>query len=177
MSKAKNKASLQKNFITFKRQAQTLFLSTVTDEGKPNASYSPFVSDDNGYLYIFVSGLASHTQDLLESSEVSVLLTEDEEKSRQIYARQRISYQCSVEIIANEHEKYPLILDKMENHFGNIIELLRNLPDFILFQLTPFQGQYVKGFGKAYKLVGEGLLDLEHIQPNKKSKNNGLVED
>lgn len=167
MSQQKNKKSLQESFISFKQKTKTLFLSTITSDGKPNASYSPFVSDDEGYLYIFVSSLASHTQDLLKSSEVSVLLAEDEKEAKQIYARQRINFLCTVEVISTDEKKYSVVLDEMENRFGNIIDLLRNLPDFILFRLTPFQGQYVKGFGKAYRLVGAGLLELEHIQPNK----------
>lgn len=168
MSQGKQKESIKESFDRFKKNVKTLHLSTITNDGKPNASYSPFISDEQGSLYIFVSGLASHTQDLLETPEASVLLVEDEEKTRQIFARQRISYQCSVEIVSNDNQDYSKHLNAMEKRFGNIIELLKTLPDFILFRLTPHQGQYVKGFGKAYKLIGSGLLELKHIQPNKK---------
>jgi len=37
------------------------------------------------------------------------------------------------------------------------------LPDFIQFRLTTNQGQYVHGFGKAYKLIGQGFLVLEYL--------------
>ena len=153
-------------FVQFKQKAQTLQLSTLTAEKKPNGSYSPFVTDQQGNFYIFVSQLASHTQDLLANPEASILLIEDEAETRQIFARQRISYQCQVEKVASESNDFAPMLDALEARFGNVVELLRTLPDFILFRLTPYQGQYVKGFGKAYKLIGEGLLTLEHIQPN-----------
>jgi len=168
MSQDKKKESIKESFDHFKKNVKTLHLSTITRNGKPNASYSPFVSDAEGHLYIFVSGLASHTQDLLDTADASVLLMEDEAKTRQIFARQRISYQCSVEIVSRKNEGYLKHLNAMEKRFGNIMELLRTLPDFILFRLTPHQGQYVKGFGKAYKLIGSSLLELEHIAPNKK---------
>jgi len=155
---------LEQSFNRFKQSVKTLQLATLTAEGKPNASYSPFVVDKQGSFYIFVSQLASHTQDLLANPQVSILLIQDEADTRQIFARQRISYQCDVEIVSEESNDYLLMLNMLEERFGNVVELLRTLPDFILFRLTPYQGQYVKGFGKAYKLVGEGLLELEHIR-------------
>jgi len=157
--------TLEEGFDSFKQSVKTLQLSTLTTEGKPNASYSPFIEDDSGNFYIFVSQLAGHTQDLLSNPQASILLIQDEVETRQIFARKRISYQCDVIAIPPNDPRYDSILDSMEKRFGNIMELLRNLPDFILFQLTPYQGQYVKGFGKAFKLKGKGLLELEHIVP------------
>lgn len=158
------KQSLEESFANFKQSVKTLQLSTLTAEGKPNASYSPFVTDEQGNFYIFVSQLASHTQDLLDNPQASILLVQDEAEARQIFARKRISYQCNVEVVTDESSDYLSMLNAMEDRFGNVVELLRTLPDFILFRLKPYQGQYVKGFGKAYKLVGNGLLDLEHIK-------------
>jgi putative heme iron utilization protein len=158
------KILLEESFATFKQSVKTLQLSTLTAEGKPNASYSPFVIDEQGNFYIFVSQLASHTQDLLTNPQASILLIQDEAEARQIFARRRISYQCDVEVISNKNSDYTKMLDALENRFGSVVGLLRSLPDFILFRLRPTQGQYVKGFGKAYKLVGTGLLELEHIK-------------
>ncbi len=161
----KSKESLEESFTNFKQSVKTLQLSSITNEGNPNASYSPFVVDKQGNFYIFVSQLASHTQDLLVNPQASILLIQDEADTRQIFARRRISYQCDVEIVSDDSSDYLLMLNTLEERFGNVVALLRTLPDFILFKLTPFQGQYVKGFGKAYKLVGDGLLRLEHINP------------
>jgi len=156
--------SLEQSFNNFKQSVKTLQLSTLTVEGKPNASYSPFVVDKQGNFYIFVSQLAGHTQDLLANQQASILLIQDEADTRQIFARRRISYQCDVESVSDESSDYLSMLNALEERFGNVVELLRTLPDFILFKLRPYKGQYVKGFGKAYKLVGDGLLELEHIK-------------
>ena len=156
--------SLEQSFNNFKQSVKTLQLSTLTVEGKPNASYSPFVVDKQGNFYIFVSQLAGHTQDLLANQQASILLIQDEADTRQIFARRRISYQCDVESVSDESSDYLPMLNALGERFGNIVELLRTLPGFILFKLSPYQGQYVKGFGKAYKLVGDGLLELEHIK-------------
>lgn len=160
------KQQLQEAFEAFKADVKTLNLSTLDKSNKPRASYAPFVEDQDGSFYIFVSQLASHTQDLLGSKEASILLLEDEAKTRQIFARQRISYQCQIEIIRENDDAYVMQLDALEKRFGNVVDLLRSLPDFVLFRLKPYEGQYVKGFGKAYKLVGADLKELEHILPN-----------
>ncbi len=163
------KNSLEESFNNFKQSVKTLQLSTLTSEAKPNASYSPYVADRQGNFYIFLSQLASHTQDLLANPQASILLIEDESEARQIFARQRISYQCNVEIVTDENSDYLPMLNALQDRFGSVVELLRTLPDFILFRLTPYQGQYVKGFGKAYKLVGDNLMTLEHVSPTKDS--------
>lgn len=149
-----------------KKEAQTLLLSSLTIEGKPNASYAPFITDATGYFYVFISGLASHTQDLLSNPVASILLMQDEKDTRQIFARQRASYQCDVETIERDSNDFSEILDQMENRFGNVVTVLRGLSDFVLFRLKPYQGQFVMGFGKAYKLTGEGLFELKHIDPS-----------
>ena len=157
--------SPEQNFLKFRTSVKTLSLSTLTETGHPNISYAPFIEDENGCFYLFLSQLASHTQDLLKQPLASILLMEDEQDSRQLFARQRITYQCDIIIIQSDDTSYRNILDNFESSFGSIIPLLRNLPDFILFKLTPTEGRYVQGFGKAYQLIGEHLTELEHISP------------
>lgn len=155
--------SPEDTFTHLKQSVKTLQLSTLSAEGRPNASYSPFVTDDDGNFYIFVSQLAHHTQDLLTNSEVGILLIEDEGHTRQMFARQRISYQCGVEVVTIESDDYEPMLKALKQRFGNVINTLRPLPDFILIRLHPYNGQFIKGFGKAYNLVGNNLLELKHI--------------
>ena len=163
--------SPEQDFVKFRASVKTLSLSTLTEARRPNISYAPFIEDENGFFYLFLSQLASHTQDLLNYTinqplklpSASIMLMEDEQDSRQLFARQRITYQCDISILQPDDTSYSDILDNFENTFGSIIPLLRNLPDFILFKLTPTEGRYVQGFGKAYQLAGEGLSKLEHI--------------
>ena len=156
-------SAAEDNFLKFKSSVKTLSLSTLTDEGQPNISYAPFVTDDDGFFYVFLSQLASHTQDLLNQHIASIMLMEDEQNSRQLFARQRITYHCKISIIRSDNKTYDEILNNFESSFGSIIPLLRNLPDFILFKLSPTEGRYVEGFGKAYELTGKNLTRLEHV--------------
>ncbi|HIO93636.1 MAG TPA: HugZ family protein [Leucothrix mucor] len=146
------------------KTTQSLFLSTLTVDGKPNGSYAPYILDDKGSFYIFVSRLASHTNDLLNNPQVSILIAEDEQDARQLFARQRVSYYCHCSVIEKEVDAYDALINSFETRFGNIIGLLRTLPDFILFKLDVQSGTFVQGFAQAYEISANGLIHKDPSQ-------------
>lgn len=93
------------------------------------------------------------------------MLIEDEQNASQIFARIRLSYNCNVEVVERADECYETILNTMEKRFGNIVEMLRSLPDFVLFQLKPTSGRLVMGFGQAFDLTGEKLQKFLPVKP------------
>jgi len=143
-----------------KSAMNSVLLATVDDDGDPHSGYTPFIFDDAS-LIIFVSQLSLHTRDLLANGRVSAMLISDEADSSQIFARTRVSYQCRAEPIARDDQRFDAYLDRLELRHGKMIGLLRQLPDFVLFRLVPRHGQFVMGFGKAYKLTGEKLDQFE----------------
>ncbi len=145
-------------------ETQTLHLSSIQSDGLPNISYAPYICDEQGAYYVFVSQLASHTQDLLNNQIIAIMLTKDEQDTKQIFARTRLTYQCQVEEVSKDEQNYPSLLDQFAIKFGNVISVLRDLPDFILFRLIPKSGRFVMGFGQAYLLEGEKLQVLKHLQ-------------
>ena len=146
-----------------KNQVKSLQLATVGDDGQPHCGYTPFIRNQND-LIIFVSQLALHTRDLLANPTASAMLIADEQSSSQIFARTRVSYQCRAEVISRENEQYNSLLDQYQTRHGKMVNLLRQLPDFILFRLVPERGQFVMGFGKAYRLTGDNLNEFEHAR-------------
>lgn len=149
-------------------QQQSVLLSTVGEQGEPHSGYTPFIFDDqpetDHHLLIFVSQLALHTRDLLADPRVSALLIADESSSEQIFARTRVSYQCRAEVISRDEARYEPLLDRFAETHGKMIGLLRTLPDFVLFRLVPQRGQFVMGFGQAFKLSGDKLTQFEHAR-------------
>ena len=139
----------------------TIQISSITPNGLPNISYAPYVRGEDGVYYIFISQLASHTEDLLANPAVAILLTEDENNTRQVFARTRVIYHCRVEVVHSEGLLYEPLLSQFSEKFGNVFGVLRELPDFILFRLIPESGRFIKGFGQAYELKGEKLQDLK----------------
>lgn len=151
-------------------KSQTIQMATLSAHGLPAISYAPFVRDTAGGFYIFVSGLASHTQDLLRNPHVAVMLIADEQASRQIFARTRATWQCIAELVGRDEVIFAQMLDALESRFGSVVKLLRGLGDFTLFRLQPQSGRFVMGFGQAFELTGEGLQTLQSIGPEQLQK-------
>ncbi len=153
----------QAEYKNFPEEFTSIIISTVSKQGIPNASYAPFVIDDDKNIYIYVSGLATHTQNIHNHPFVSVLFIEDEAKTKQIFARRRLNFDCTASLIERETEKWQQIVDKFQLRFGELITTLRSLPDFRIFQLTPNTGRFVIGFGAAYNISSDNINQLVKI--------------
>lgn len=138
---------------------QTLLLSTVSEQCHPQISYAPYVRDQPGHLYIYVSELAAHTRNLLQKKPVSIMFIRQESESRNLFARERAVFSCTVSEVPRDDEHYPIQLQALQEKFGDVINVLRSLADFHLFILSPQSGQYVIGFGQAYNInIKDGTL-------------------
>ena len=51
---------------------QSLLPSTASITGNPDLSYAPFVGDESGCFYVFISELAANTDNLFAQSTASV---------------------------------------------------------------------------------------------------------
>jgi hypothetical protein len=135
-------------------------LSTVNGTGQPQASYAPYVMDGDYQIYIFTSGLSAHTANLQTTGLASILLIEDEAAAPQVFARQRITYDCRASLLPRGTDHWEAIADRFEQRFGEIIPMLRSLDDFQIFCLSPQAGRFVMGFGAAYAVDPENLSQL-----------------
>jgi putative heme iron utilization protein len=163
MSNTDGNRDLQTEAREFLNANQSLILGTVSDDGEPNASYAPFVRNDDSAFYVYVSELAQHTPCLLANGKCSVLVLEDEAMSSEIFARRRLTFACSATPIERESSAWITLMDVFEAKFPKTMPMLRPLKDFVLFQLTPERGTYVRGFAQAYRFTGEDLENLHHI--------------
>lgn len=153
----------QAEYEKFPEEFNSIIISTVNKQGIPHASYAPFIMDNNKNIYIYVSGLATHTQNIHNHPFVSVLFIDDEVKTKQIFARRRLNFDCTTTLITRETEKWQEIVDKFEIRFGELISTLRSLPDFRILQLTPHTGRFVIGFGTAYNISSDNINQLVQI--------------
>ncbi|WP_346290612.1 HugZ family protein [Sphaerothrix gracilis] len=152
--------SVLEAYQRFPSEVQSLMLSTLNLDGSPHASYAPFVMNQQHRFFIFTSGLSSHTQNLETNGKASILLIADESKTPQIFARQRLSYDCTAELLPKDNAAWTQVCDRFQQRFGTIIEMLRSLPDFRIFQLTPSGGSFIMGFGAAYQVDPDNLDSL-----------------
>ena len=138
---------------------QSLQLATVSPEGVPHASYCPFGCTDEGFV-IMVSDLAEHGTNLKSQGPASVLFIEDESECNSIFARVRVGFECRVTALDKESPAGQTAIQGMIEKVGKLAGNLASLDDFSLYLLTPSSGRYVKGFGQAYKLEGDGLSNF-----------------
>ncbi len=138
------------NYKRLLQQQQTLLISSVNRQLEPESSYSPYIRDENGVFYIYVSELAQHTENMLLNNKASILFIQTEDSSDNIFARERAVFQCHVSEVEKHSLQYNQYLDLLHKKFGETVALLRSLGDFRLLALKPASGKYIAGFGKAY---------------------------
>jgi putative heme iron utilization protein len=143
---------------------KTVIISSVNQDGSPHASYAPFVRDAEGHFYIFISGLAKHTENILTDKRISLLLIQNEEDTTQPFARKRLTFKCTSKVIERKGPLWNNIMSTFNQRFGDFINTLISLPDFTLIKIQLISGTYVKGFGEAYSINGIALDRIERLR-------------
>lgn len=141
-------------------RSKSVILASVNAEGTPNSSYAPFVHIDKTF-YILVSFMAKHTQNLADGRKTSVMIIEDESATKQIYARERLTFEATTTNVERDSETWNAVVGKLKEAHGKVVDVIADMKDFILIGLHPVKGSYVNGFGSAY-FVNENLEILEH---------------
>ncbi|MFA0087763.1 heme utilization protein HutZ [Vibrio sp. 10N.286.49.C2] len=147
----------------FRQGRKTIQLATVDAEGCPNVSYAPFVQNQQGY-FVLISQIARHARNLQANPNVSLMMIEDESESKQLFARKRLTFDAIATVVERETPQWHAVVNQMQERFGEIIDGLSQLQDFVLFNLKAEQGLFVKGFGQAYQVSGDDLVDFVHLQ-------------
>lgn len=140
-------------------------MATLDADGLPEASYAPFVWFDDA-CHLFLSQLARHTQNLNVNPSLSLLIIEDEANTRNQFARRRIIWQGSAEVIDRDDALFGTVMQCFRDRFGDFIDIIEPLQDFQLFKVVPVSGRFIRGFAQAFQLSGEGLNEITHINPD-----------
>ena len=138
----------------------TVILSTKCADGIPNASYAPSVIDSDGFYYIYISKLSKHANNLLSSENLSVMIIEDESKSKNLFARKRLTMNCNSSEVIRDSENWNNKISLLEGKFGESITFLKKLTDFHLFKIEPKDGLLVYDFARAFRFKGRKLDEI-----------------
>lgn len=151
---------------------QSVCINSLDENKEPFSSYAPFIKVEGKY-YVYLSMMAKHFHNLSNYDKCSLLLLEDEKDCKNIFARKRVSLQCNVKMYEQNSAKEKDILEEFKNKFDeNMVEALKNLGDFYIFEFEPYFGQAVFGFGKAYDIGGENFEELLQRENLKGHTNN-----
>ncbi|OOV87302.1 HugZ family protein [Oceanospirillum linum] len=162
---------INRDVMDFIESRKSLFLSSIQPDGKPYASYAPFAIGDE-CLYVLLSEIALHAINLQHNPEASVLIAQDEDSAKELFARIRVNYSVNAELLETDSAAWSEGVDILEARLGERIRNLSQLSDFRLFRLKPQGGRFVKGFGAAYTLVGNSLAgeDVNHLREGHKKR-------
>lgn len=164
---------LSTEVLDFIHSRKSLQLSTITPEGRPYASYAPFaIGTGNECLYVLLSEIAVHAGNLRTTPRASVLIIQDEDSAEELFARVRVNYAVDAEQIAVDSDAWSEGINTLTERHGERINSLSKLADFKLFKLKPTGGRYVKGFARAYSIVGHSLAGelLSHMSDGHKKR-------
>ena len=145
------------NLDQFLKNLKSLTISSIDEKGYPFSSYAPFIKHNHKY-YVYLSLMAKHSSNLTKNKIASIFFSEDEKDCLNIFAKKRVSIQCNVKKFEQNTNEEILILDLFRTKFDSeMIDTLSKMKDFYLFEFTPFYGEAVFGFGKAYNLGGDNF--------------------
>jgi putative heme iron utilization protein len=148
------------NLNEFLQTLKSLTISSLDENKNPFSSYAPYVKYNHKY-YVYLSLMAKHSKNLTENKIASIFFAEDEKDCSNIFAKKRVSIQCNVKRLEQNTQNETEILNEFRIKFGvEMIDMLYKMQDFYLFEFTPFYGEAVFGFGKAYNLGGENFEEF-----------------
>lgn len=138
-------------------------LASCDSGGSPLASYAPVYVDENRCFHVYISSMAKHTSQIRRARKASVMLIEDESVAENLFARKRLTVDCAAEVIPRDSSAWNDIMLKMEERHGETMSSLKDLVDFDLFRLAPSEGRLVLGFGRAFRIFGDGLHEIGYV--------------
>jgi putative heme iron utilization protein len=148
------------NLNEFLQTLKSLTISSLDENKNPFSSYAPYVKYNHKY-YVYLSLMAKHSTNLTQNKIASIFFSEDEKDCSNIFAKKRVSIQCNVKRLEQNTQNETEILNEFRIKFGvEMIDMLYKMQDFYLFEFTPFYGEAVFGFGKAYNLGGENFEEF-----------------
>ena len=142
----------QKELDSFTNNMQSINISTVSKEWEHFVSYSPFVEDEVGNFYIFISTAVAHSHNMNATKKAHIMFLEDESKSEHIYARRRMYFQADAQKFEENDEREEKIHALFKEKFQDKVSFFSMMKDSRFYKLSPYNGNLVLGFGSAYKI-------------------------
>ena len=125
-------------------------------QGAPFVSMVPFAVAQDGSLILHVSRLAAHTRDMLNNSEVSLLIAELESSGKMPQALARVTFQGRAQMLERDSKKHIDAREVYLSRFPDAASLFE-FSDFNIFIIKPVSARVIAGFGQAVTITGEDL--------------------
>lgn len=139
-------------------RAQRWAALATLDAGRPLASMVAYALDEqNAGLLFFLSQLAQHTRNLLESPEVSLAITEPDSHDGDPQRLQRVTLTGRVEVVRRGTGAFDAAAERYVDRFPDALPRFE-LGDFLLFRFVPGDARYVGGFARAARFTWTDIV-------------------
>lgn len=138
-----------KNFL-ISQHLGVLSTHSLSVDGYPFGSLTPFVVDELNRPIILISSLAEHTKNIKANSKVSLTIIENTDKANK-QALARLSIMADARPISGPDvsKTYLKHFPEARNYFDT--------HDFSFYALEPVRLRYIAGFGKIYWIEPKDL--------------------
>lgn len=124
---------------------------------EPYVSMVPFaLLPQEPAFVVHVSQLSPHTQDMLESPRVSLMVVAPDSPDTPPQAMARLTIQGKAEPYAESAPGWTAARDVYLGRFPNAVDIFE-LPGFLLFAIRPSSIRFVGGFAQALTLTPEAF--------------------
>jgi len=123
-------------------------------QGEPFVSMVPYAIARDGSFILHVSGLASHTRDMLDNPHVSLLITESEASGKMPQALARVTVQGQAAVLDRDSQDHIAAREVYLSRFPDAAPLFE-FSDFKIFIVTPALARIIAGFGQAGSMTRE----------------------
>lgn len=123
-------------------------------EGVPFVSMVPYAVASDGSFILHVSRLATHTRDMLDHPEVSLLITESEGSGKMPQALARVTVQGRAKMLERDSQKHIDARDVYLLRFPDAAPLFE-FSDFNIVIIKPMSVRVIAGFGQAITMTGD----------------------
>jgi putative heme iron utilization protein len=120
-------------------------------DGHPFGSITPYLTDFDGSLIIFISALAEHTKNIQHDPRVSLIAHNQD--SPQIQTQGRVTLLGSARPLPDREQagrRYLRYFPEAQAYFA--------MHDFSFYRIMPHAIRYIGGFGDIHWVVGENCL-------------------
>jgi len=156
----------REDYLALRESITSVQLATLSSNLNPEASYAPCVWFE-GSFFLYLSGLSSHSANLATNSQISLLLIDENADTANAFARKRASLHGSAQIVERDSAAFANVMQAFHERFGKVMQIIEPLPDFRMFRVVATAGSFVRGFGQAYELGGDGLDQLRPVDPRR----------
>jgi heme oxygenase (biliverdin-IX-beta and delta-forming) len=123
-------------------------------EGIPFVSMVTYAVASDGSFILHVSRLATHTRDMLDHPDVSLLITESEGSGKMPQALARVTVQGRAKMLERDSQKHIDARDVYLLRFPDAAPLFE-FSDFNIVIIKPMSARVIAGFGQAITMTGD----------------------